>query len=180
MCTERKLHSNWRSPADTPSLSPTVVVGLRVRYSRHRSSSETFFFFRKICSWTDLFVMRGVGEPIGSTVSLIHLINQPSKTLHLRNILNCLYYTAYVVGSFVKRFNYATLSSRSFHTHQCCILSCITGIFTVTQNGLFPKFHKFNISLLALFFLWLCSPARAMASSYNEVSWSHKTTRHSR
>jgi hypothetical protein len=34
----------------------------RVRYSRHRSSSETSFF-RKICSWTDLFVMRGVREP---------------------------------------------------------------------------------------------------------------------
>jgi hypothetical protein len=49
MCTERKLHSNWRSPADTSSFSPTVVAGLRVRYSRHRSSPETFFV-RKIRS----------------------------------------------------------------------------------------------------------------------------------
>jgi hypothetical protein len=40
MCTERKLHSNCRFPADTPSLSPTVVAGLRVRYSR-------LFFFVK-------------------------------------------------------------------------------------------------------------------------------------
>jgi hypothetical protein len=61
MCTERKLYSNWRSLADIPSLSPTVVAGLRVRCSRHRSSTETFF--RKICSWTDLFVKRGVREP---------------------------------------------------------------------------------------------------------------------
>jgi hypothetical protein len=38
-----------RSPADTLSLSPTVVAGLRVRYLRHRSSPETYFF-RKICS----------------------------------------------------------------------------------------------------------------------------------
>jgi hypothetical protein len=62
MCTERKLHSNWRSPADTPSLSLTVVAGLRVCYSRHCSSPETFFVW-KICSWTDLLVMRGVREP---------------------------------------------------------------------------------------------------------------------
>jgi hypothetical protein len=51
MCTERKLHS---SPTDTPSLSPTVVAGLRVRYSRQRSSPETFFS-RKTCSLTDFF-----------------------------------------------------------------------------------------------------------------------------
>jgi hypothetical protein len=43
MCTERKLHSNWRSPADTPSLSPIVVAVLRVRYARHRASPYTFF-----------------------------------------------------------------------------------------------------------------------------------------
>jgi hypothetical protein len=64
MCNERKLQSNWRSPADTPSLSPTVVAGLRVRYSRHRSSPETLFFFGKFvrdrfvrderCSWTEV------------------------------------------------------------------------------------------------------------------------------
>jgi hypothetical protein len=78
MCTERKLHSNWHSPTDTPSLSPTVVAGLRVRYSRRRSSPETFFV-RKICSWTDLFVMRGVREPrfdciwIRVFVVLVHL-----------------------------------------------------------------------------------------------------------
>jgi hypothetical protein len=29
------------------------------------------------------------------------------------------------------------------------------------------------------YFLWLCSPARATAFSYHEVSWSHTTTRHS-
>jgi hypothetical protein len=62
MSTERKLHSNWRSRTDTPSLSPTVVAGLRVRYSRHRSSPETFLV-RIMCSWTDLFVMKGVREP---------------------------------------------------------------------------------------------------------------------
>jgi hypothetical protein len=62
MCAERKLHTNWRSPADTPILSPTVVAGLRVRYSRHRSSPE-MVFVRKICSWTDLFVMKDVREP---------------------------------------------------------------------------------------------------------------------
>jgi hypothetical protein len=57
------LHSNWRSPADTPSLSPTVVAGLCVRYSRQRSSPETFCV-RKICLWTDLLVMSGVREPV--------------------------------------------------------------------------------------------------------------------
>jgi hypothetical protein len=55
---ERKLHSDWRSPTDTPTLSPTVVAGLRVRYSRHRSSPETFFV-REICSWWEAFVNRG-------------------------------------------------------------------------------------------------------------------------
>jgi hypothetical protein len=63
MCTERKLHSNWRSPADTTSLSPTVVADLRVRYSRHCSSPETFFFGKcirePICSWWAAFVNRG-------------------------------------------------------------------------------------------------------------------------
>jgi hypothetical protein len=54
-----KLHSNWRSPVGTPCLSPTVVAGLRVRYSRHRSSPDTFFFFLE-----NLFVMRGVREPM--------------------------------------------------------------------------------------------------------------------
>jgi hypothetical protein len=34
MCTEWKLHSNWCSPADTPSLLPAIVAGLHVRYSR--------------------------------------------------------------------------------------------------------------------------------------------------
>jgi hypothetical protein len=62
MCTERKLHNNWRSPADTPSLSPTIVVGLHVHYSRHRLSPEMFHVW-KIYSWTDLFVMEGVHEP---------------------------------------------------------------------------------------------------------------------
>jgi hypothetical protein len=62
MCTKRKLHSNWRFPADTPSLSPAFVAGLRVHYSRHRSPPETFFV-RKIFSWTNLFMMRGVHEP---------------------------------------------------------------------------------------------------------------------
>jgi hypothetical protein len=56
MSTERKLHSNWRSPADTPSLSPTVAAGLHVRYSRHRSSPETFFFSE------NLFVNRFVRD----------------------------------------------------------------------------------------------------------------------
>jgi hypothetical protein len=65
-----KVTSNWRSPADTPSLSPTVVAGLRVRYSRHRSSPETFFV-RKICSLTDLFVMRGVRQPRFDCIQVI-------------------------------------------------------------------------------------------------------------
>jgi hypothetical protein len=30
------------------------------------------------------------------------------------------------------------------------------------------------------YFLWLCSPARAMASSFHEVTWSHTTMRHGR
>jgi hypothetical protein len=30
------------------------------------------------------------------------------------------------------------------------------------------------------YYLWLCSPARAIASSSHEVSWSNTTTRHSR
>jgi hypothetical protein len=99
MCTERKLHSNWRSPAGTPSLSPTVVVGLRVRYSRHRSSPETFFFSKNLFvnrfvsderrSWTDLLVMRGVREPIcswweafenrGSTVLLTRKVRRSQR-----------------------------------------------------------------------------------------------------
>jgi hypothetical protein len=49
------------NPSDTPSLSLTVVAGLRVRYSRHRSSAETFFL-RKIFSLNDLFVMRGIRD----------------------------------------------------------------------------------------------------------------------
>jgi hypothetical protein len=62
MCTERKLHSNWRSPADTPRLLPTVVASLRVRYSRHHSSPETFFgkfIYEPICSWWEVYVNRG-------------------------------------------------------------------------------------------------------------------------
>jgi hypothetical protein len=59
MCPERKLHSNWRSPADTPSLSPTVVAGLHVRYSRRRSSPET----SPPPPPENLFVIRGVREP---------------------------------------------------------------------------------------------------------------------
>jgi hypothetical protein len=62
MCTEWKLRSNWYSPTDTPSLLPTVVAGLCVRYLRHRLSPETFFVW-KICSWTNSFVMKGVHEP---------------------------------------------------------------------------------------------------------------------
>jgi hypothetical protein len=58
VCTERKLHSNWRSAADTPCLSPTVVAGLRVRYSWHRSSPETFLFGKFVHderrSWTEV------------------------------------------------------------------------------------------------------------------------------
>jgi hypothetical protein len=38
------------------------VASLCVRNPRHRSSSETVFA-RKICSWTELFVNRGVREP---------------------------------------------------------------------------------------------------------------------
>jgi hypothetical protein len=52
-----KLHNNWCSLANTPSLSPTVVASLCVSYSRHRSSPETFFSPRKFVrderhSWT--------------------------------------------------------------------------------------------------------------------------------
>jgi hypothetical protein len=62
MWTEPKLTSNWHCRADTLSLSPTAVASLRVRNPRYRSSSETFFA-RKISSWTELFVNRGVREP---------------------------------------------------------------------------------------------------------------------
>jgi hypothetical protein len=39
--------------------------------------------------------------------------------------------------------------------------------------------HLKKYILFIYYFLWLCSPARAMASSHHEVSWSHTTTRHS-
>lgn len=55
------ITSNWRSPADNPGLSPHNVAGLHVRSSKHRSSPEMFLVW-KICSWTDLFVMRGVRD----------------------------------------------------------------------------------------------------------------------
>jgi hypothetical protein len=47
MFTERKLRSDWRPPVDIPSLSPTVVAGLRVRYSRHRSSPRDVILLGK-------------------------------------------------------------------------------------------------------------------------------------
>jgi hypothetical protein len=53
MCTEPKLTSNWHSRADTLSLPllPACVFVIRD------------VFARKICSWTELFVNRGVREP---------------------------------------------------------------------------------------------------------------------
>jgi hypothetical protein len=54
-----KLTSNWL-PRWYHQLA--AVASLRVRNPRNRSSSETFFA-RKICSWTELFMNRGVREP---------------------------------------------------------------------------------------------------------------------
>jgi hypothetical protein len=34
-------------------------------------------------------------------------------------------------------------------------------------------------SFIIIYFLWLCSPARSMAPSYHEISWSHTTAHHS-
>jgi len=47
---------------DTSSLSLRDVDVLRVRNSRHSTSSETLCV-GKICSWTELFMIRGVREP---------------------------------------------------------------------------------------------------------------------
>jgi hypothetical protein len=58
MCTEPKLTSNWL-PRWYSQLA--AVASLRVRNLRNRSSSKTVFV-RKICSWTELFVNRGVRE----------------------------------------------------------------------------------------------------------------------
>jgi hypothetical protein len=60
MCTEQKLHNNWHSPADTPSLSPACVAGLCVRYLRYRSSPK---MSPPPPGGGDLFVMGGVREP---------------------------------------------------------------------------------------------------------------------
>jgi hypothetical protein len=84
-----KVTQNWRSPADTPSLSPTVVAGLRVCYLRHRSSPETFFFFgnfvhEPICSWWEAFVNWG------STVLIIMTFQYAYNNLfHFSNTSLC-------------------------------------------------------------------------------------------
>jgi hypothetical protein len=58
MCTERKLHSNWRSSADSPSLSPIVVAG----FSRH-----PFVTWDVFCS-ENLFVNWGYTIPPNQSV----------------------------------------------------------------------------------------------------------------
>jgi hypothetical protein len=79
------LTCNWHSRVDTVSLPS--VASLRVRNPRHRSSSENFFA-RKICSWTELFVNRGVREPRfncthhnHSTMSEFHTITMISNAI---------------------------------------------------------------------------------------------------
>jgi hypothetical protein len=41
------------------------------------------------------------------------------------------------------------------------------------------KQTQYRKLLLFYYYLWLCSPARAMASLFHNVSWSHTMTRHS-
>jgi hypothetical protein len=63
-------------------------------------------------------------------------------------------------------------------------VSICTAFFNA-QNCVFPS-HCTDVCQLMprrnqfinVFFFWLCSPARAIASSSHEVSWSHTTTRH--
>jgi hypothetical protein len=113
MCTEQKLHSNWRSPADIPSLSPNVA-GLRVRYP------ETFFFFRKICSWTDLITMRGIREP-----KLHCIVNWISNTK---------------VGSC--HLNPVAKSSKKVLSHHSCVpREGFLGVSAPPPRG-FPKFGQ--------------------------------------
>jgi hypothetical protein len=77
VCTERKLRTKWRSPTDTPSLSPTVVAGLLVRYSIHRSSPETFF------SPENLFVNRFVLDERPSWTEVPpHFLSRDISYLH--------------------------------------------------------------------------------------------------
>jgi hypothetical protein len=96
MCTEWKLHSNWCSSADTPSLSPPVVAGLRVCYSRHCSSPETFFVW-KICSWTNLFVMKGVNEPRFHCIYTLSIMAEVKRDVIL--LLHCIR-TCFVPSNF--------------------------------------------------------------------------------
>jgi hypothetical protein len=61
-----------------------AVGSLRVRNPRYRSSSETVFV-RKICSWTELFVNRGVREPrfqcIADCLSRLEILTVVSENL---------------------------------------------------------------------------------------------------
>jgi hypothetical protein len=101
VCTERKLHSNWHSPANTPSLSPTIVVGLRVLYSRHRSSHETHslppplsvcpgkFVHEPTCLWWEAFVNQGSTVYIMTNFIWLHEI--------CHDIYVCVYIYIYIV-----------------------------------------------------------------------------------
>jgi hypothetical protein len=84
MCTERNSHSNWCSPADTPSLLPTVVAGLHVHYLRHRSSSKTFLFGKFVRderrSWTEVPLY--VDVYLAST-SVTSVLTYPSSHSHM-------------------------------------------------------------------------------------------------
>jgi hypothetical protein len=81
MCTERKLHSNWRSPTHTPSLSPTVVAGLCVRHLRHFLFGK--FVCEPICSWGEAFMNRV--STVQWTLSASHI----SKLLHTSAVRIC-------------------------------------------------------------------------------------------
>jgi hypothetical protein len=84
------------------------------------------------------------------------------------------------------------LNNRHFTTHHihCCwrygkfknCLEAATSVQREYKPVALSQVLPSAVRLVKLIynFLWLCSPARAMAFSYHEVSWSHTTTRHSR
>jgi hypothetical protein len=63
------------------------------------------------------------------------------------------------------------------------IIQAAVYICTLLEFKVCVKFKKLNLKisqLLFYYFLWLCSPAQDMASSFHEISCSQTTTRHSR